>query len=199
MAVLRHVPPVRPSGSTGRGRARRAGRRADAVRARGDHGVAASRAGQPGVRRTRREPTGGVERGGRLGLHPVVVEGDRRRGPRPRDPDDLLRRGAARPARQPCTTSGRRRAAWPRSCDGNWRRSNPRSTSRDPGESHAAKLLGILGISIAVEQVSAKFKYGGNVDEPHRRAVAERLYQRKGPGDEAAAGHVLRRLGDVRP
>ncbi len=64
----------------------------------------------------------------------------------------------------------------------------------DPGESHAAKLLGILGISIAVEQVSAKFKYGGNVDEPHRRAVADRLLQRGGPGDDAAAGHVVRRL-----
>ncbi len=66
----------------------------------------------------------------------------------------------------------------------------------DPGQSHAAKLLGILGISIDidVEQVSAKFKYGGNVDEPHRRAVVERLQERGGPGDDAAAGHVVRRL-----
>jgi transcriptional regulator len=64
----------------------------------------------------------------------------------------------------------------------------------DPGESHAAKVLGILGIEIPVEQVSAKFKYGGNVDELHRRAVVERLHGRCGPGDEAAAGHVLRRL-----
>jgi transcriptional regulator len=64
----------------------------------------------------------------------------------------------------------------------------------DPGRSHAAKLLAILGIAIAVEQVSAKFKYGGNVDEPHRRAVVERLRRRGGPGDDAAAGHVLRRL-----
>jgi transcriptional regulator len=47
-----------------------------------------------------------------------------------------------------------------------------------------------------VEQVSAKFKYGGNVDEPHRRAVAERLQARGGPGDDAAAGHVGRRLRD---
>src|SRR5580692_7636247 len=30
----------------------------------------------------------------------------------------------------------------------------------DPGQAHATKLLGILGISIDVEQVSAKFKYG---------------------------------------
>jgi transcriptional regulator len=64
----------------------------------------------------------------------------------------------------------------------------------DPGEAHAAKLLGILGIEIRVEQVRAKFKYGGNVDEDHRRAVAERLRSRGGVGDEAAAGHVLRRL-----
>jgi transcriptional regulator len=66
----------------------------------------------------------------------------------------------------------------------------------DPAESHAAKLLGILGIAIAVEQVSAKFKYGGNVDAAHRRAVVEHLRRRGGPGDEAAAGHVVRRLSD---
>jgi transcriptional regulator len=64
----------------------------------------------------------------------------------------------------------------------------------DPAESHAAKVLGILGIEVRVEQVSAKFKYGGNVDEAHRRAVAERLHERGAPGDEAAAGHVVRRL-----
>jgi transcriptional regulator len=66
----------------------------------------------------------------------------------------------------------------------------------DPGESHTPKLLGILGISINVEEVSAKFKYGGNVDGPHRQAVVERLRARGGPGDDAAAGHVLRRLRD---
>ena len=64
----------------------------------------------------------------------------------------------------------------------------------DPAQSHAARLLAILGLSIAVEQVSAKFKYGGNVDEPHRRAVVERLEERGAPGDDAAAAHVLRRL-----
>lgn len=64
----------------------------------------------------------------------------------------------------------------------------------DPTASHAAQLLGILGISVAVEKVSAKFKYGGNVDEAHRRAVADRLVRRSGPGDDAAAGHVVRRL-----
>jgi transcriptional regulator len=68
----------------------------------------------------------------------------------------------------------------------------------DPGESHAAKLLGILGIEISVEKVSAKFKYGGNVDEAHRSAVVEHLQERGAPGDNAAAEHVLRRL-DVTP
>ena len=66
----------------------------------------------------------------------------------------------------------------------------------DPAESDAAQLLGILGIEIAVEQVAAKFKYGGNVDEAHRRAVAQRLQQRHRRGDAAAAGHVMRRLGE---
>ena len=66
----------------------------------------------------------------------------------------------------------------------------------DPGESHAANLLGILGIEIDVEQVSAKFKYGGNVDEPHRRAVVEHLRERGARGDDAAAAQVVRRLRD---
>jgi transcriptional regulator len=64
----------------------------------------------------------------------------------------------------------------------------------DPSEAHAAKLLGILGIEIRVEAVTAKFKYGGNVDEAHRRAVAARLRERDGTGDAAAAAHVERRL-----
>ncbi len=69
----------------------------------------------------------------------------------------------------------------------------------DPGEAHAARLLTILGISIRVEEVSAKFKYGGNVDEPHRRSVVEHLRQRGAPGDGAAAEHVVRRLGVISP
>ncbi len=64
----------------------------------------------------------------------------------------------------------------------------------DPGAAHETKLLGILGIEIRVEEVAAKFKYGGNVDEAHRRAVIERLRGRDGPGDEAASIHAERRL-----
>jgi transcriptional regulator len=64
----------------------------------------------------------------------------------------------------------------------------------DPEVDHPQKLLAILGISIAVDTVAAKFKYGGNVDEAHRLAVVEHLEVRHGPGDAAAAGHVLRRI-----
>ena len=64
----------------------------------------------------------------------------------------------------------------------------------DPAEAHAAKLLGILGIEVRVERVSAKFKYGGNVDGAHRRAVVERLRARGMHDDDVAADHTLRRL-----
>jgi transcriptional regulator len=64
----------------------------------------------------------------------------------------------------------------------------------DPDEAHPQRLLAILGISIAIESVSAKFKYGGNVDEAHRLAVVERLRARGGPGDAQASDHVLRRM-----
>jgi transcriptional regulator len=64
----------------------------------------------------------------------------------------------------------------------------------DPFEAHNLKLFGILGLEIRLERVTAKFKYGGNVDRAHRQAVAERLEQRGGPGDVAVAAHVVRRL-----
>jgi transcriptional regulator len=65
----------------------------------------------------------------------------------------------------------------------------------DPAVAHRARLAAILGIEIAVDRVDAKFKYGGNVDAAHRRAVAARLRVRAGPGDREAADHVERRLG----
>jgi len=65
----------------------------------------------------------------------------------------------------------------------------------DPEVAHPQKVRSILGISIAIDDVSAKFKYGGNVDEAHRLAVVDHLRQGSGPGDAAAAGHVMRRLG----
>lgn len=61
---------------------------------------------------------------------------------------------------------------------------------------HADRLRAIRGIVLAVESVTARFKYGGNVDVAHRRAVLARLESRGGPGDLAAAAHVRRRLLD---
>jgi transcriptional regulator len=64
----------------------------------------------------------------------------------------------------------------------------------DPEEAHLARLRSIRAVVLTVDDVIAKFKYGGNVDEAHRRAVIERLRQRGGPGDRAAAAHTERRL-----
>jgi transcriptional regulator len=61
----------------------------------------------------------------------------------------------------------------------------------DPRDAHTTRLALIRGIRIAVDDVRAKFKYGGNVDDAHRRAVADRLAQRDGPGDAAARRRVL--------
>jgi transcriptional regulator len=65
----------------------------------------------------------------------------------------------------------------------------------DPEVAHRAKLKSIHAITIAIEEVRAKFKYGGNVDGAHRQAVIERLRRRDGPGDQAAARHAARRDG----
>jgi transcriptional regulator len=60
---------------------------------------------------------------------------------------------------------------------------------------HERKLPTIRGLRLAVREVTAKFKYGGNVDDAHRTAVAERLASRNGPGDVAAKAHLERRSG----
>ena len=60
----------------------------------------------------------------------------------------------------------------------------------DPIE-HGARLRTIRAIEIVITDVRAKFKYGGNVDEAHRDAIAARLADRQGPGDSAA----LRQMG----
>lgn len=64
----------------------------------------------------------------------------------------------------------------------------------DPLAAHSAQLRGIRAVVLTVEGATAKFKYGGNVDEDHRRAVIGRLTERGGAGDLAAAAHTERRL-----
>lgn len=58
---------------------------------------------------------------------------------------------------------------------------------------HGAKLRAIRGLHLEIEEVRAKFKYGGNVDAAHRSAVAAELAARGGPGDAAALEHLRRR------
>ena len=72
----------------------------------------------------------------------------------------------------------------------------PGSGVADPGVAHRRRLSGIRGLRLAIEDVRAKFKYGGNADSPHRTQVADRLAARGRPGDEAARGHLLRRTPD---
>jgi transcriptional regulator len=67
----------------------------------------------------------------------------------------------------------------------------------DPAE-HGRTLAGIRGLRLHVTDVRGKFKYGGNVDEEHRLAVAALLAERDGPGDRAARAHLLRRLAGER-
>ena len=68
----------------------------------------------------------------------------------------------------------------------------PELDAVDPSE-HGARLRAIRGVRIEVREVRAKFKYGANVDDAHRRAVHDHLLDRDGPGDAAAARHVARR------
>lgn len=68
----------------------------------------------------------------------------------------------------------------------------PAGDHADPAV-HARQLAGIRGLRLAVTDVTAKFKYAGNVDAAHREAIATRLAERARPGDRAARAHLLRR------
>lgn len=62
-------------------------------------------------------------------------------------------------------------------------------------ESEYGKHLGaIRGIVGTIEDVRAKFKYGGNKTVEHRLKIAERLAERDRGSDRAARGHLLRRM-----
>jgi transcriptional regulator len=57
---------------------------------------------------------------------------------------------------------------------------------------HLKQFKAIRGLRMTLDDVRAKFKYGGNADGDHRAAAAERLRARGGPGDLAAADRVPR-------
>jgi transcriptional regulator len=75
----------------------------------------------------------------------------------------------------------------------------PATSIADPEAAHPSRLRAIKAVVLRVDDVIAKFKYGGNVDEAHRLAVVARLRTRAGPGDEAAAAHTERRLAAAPP
>ncbi|HVX42723.1 MAG TPA: FMN-binding negative transcriptional regulator [Mycobacteriales bacterium] len=56
---------------------------------------------------------------------------------------------------------------------------------------HRRQLNGIRGLRLTVEDVRAKFKYGGNVDAAHRESVADHLHAR---GDIAVETQVRKGL-----
>ena len=64
----------------------------------------------------------------------------------------------------------------------------------DPLTAHEAQLRTIRAISIVIEEVRAKFKYGGNVDLEHREAAIAGMERRGTPGDLAAARQTRRRI-----
>ena len=75
----------------------------------------------------------------------------------------------------------------------------PTTPVADPETAHLSRLRAIKAVVLTIDEVIAKFKYGGNVDEAHRRAVVARLRTRAGPGDAAAATHTERRLAASTP
>ena len=64
----------------------------------------------------------------------------------------------------------------------------------DPLTAHKEQLRTIRAIRIVIDEVRAKFKYGGNVDLEHREAVIAELERRGRPGDLAAAHQTRRRI-----
>jgi transcriptional regulator len=72
----------------------------------------------------------------------------------------------------------------------------PDGGAADPSV-HLRKLPGIRGLRLAIREVTAKFKYGGNVDTEHRVAIADRLASRGGPADAEARQHLLRRTNHL--
>jgi len=70
----------------------------------------------------------------------------------------------------------------------------PSTAIADPLTAHADRLNAIRAVVLSVEEVAAKFKYGGNVDRDHREAVISHLRNRRSGEDLSAAAHTERRL-----
>lgn len=67
--------------------------------------------------------------------------------------------------------------------------------SIEPGDTPFGHMLaGIRAISFHIEDVEAKWKFGGNHTFEHQAMIAEHLAQRAGCFDDEARAHQLRRL-----
>lgn len=69
----------------------------------------------------------------------------------------------------------------------------PYGDPNDPAVPYIAELRQIRGIELAINQVSAKFKYDGAETDTVRRQVAHGYQHRDAPGDREALAHLLRR------
>jgi transcriptional regulator len=69
-----------------------------------------------------------------------------------------------------------------------------RAAASEADEADRRLLPGIRGLELAVTNVRAKFKYGGNKAVEVRERIADRLAERDGPQDNAARQHVLDRI-----
>ena len=64
----------------------------------------------------------------------------------------------------------------------------------EPGNDYGKYFGGIRGIVCTIEEVRAKFKYGGNKTVEHRLRIAERLEARDEGYDRAARDQLVRRV-----
>ena len=63
----------------------------------------------------------------------------------------------------------------------------------EPGNDYGKQFSGIRGIVGTIEDVRAKFKYGGNKTVEHRLRIADRLAERDRGNDAAVRAQLLRR------
>ncbi len=73
---------------------------------------------------------------------------------------------------------------------------SPRVPPSPAHEGDRRQLRGIRGLRLSIQSVRAKMKYGGNKSAEHRHRIAAHLTDRRGPLDDAARAHLLRRLGE---
>jgi transcriptional regulator len=64
---------------------------------------------------------------------------------------------------------------------------------------HGRLLAAIRGLRLEIDEVRAKFKFGGNRSPEQQLAIAEALDRRAGPGDTAARAQLLRRSSASTP